>query len=64
MSLRKAANEMCKACIYDKEAAGTWLEQVEQCKMDTCPLYDHRPVTNATVAARRAEKRILEIITV
>ena len=57
MSLRKACNEKCKSCIYDKEAAGTWLEQVELCGIECCPLWKYRPVTNATVTARRAAKR-------
>lgn len=43
MSLRKAVNEKCKSCIYDKYAGGTWRAQVEACTCTICPLYPVRP---------------------
>lgn len=43
MSLRKAINDHCRACIYDKAAAGTWRQQVESCPVAGCALYPHRP---------------------
>jgi hypothetical protein len=43
--LRKAINDMCKDCIYDSVEEGTWLKQVENCEIDTCPLWRVRPVT-------------------
>ena len=43
MSLRKAINDMCKQCIYDKRDNGTWRQQVERCTSPSCALYDYRP---------------------
>lgn len=63
-SLRKAADAMCKECIYDKAEAGTWREQVENCNCTNCPLFEHRPRTMATVNARRAEGREIASTTV
>jgi hypothetical protein len=48
MSLRKAINDKCKDCIYDPVEDGTWLKQVENCEIDTCPLWRVRPVTLAS----------------
>lgn len=46
-SLRQAINDTCKQCIYDKSAAGTWLQQVTECTAEeTCPLWKVRPTTN------------------
>lgn len=56
MTLRKAANEMCKNCVYDKAEKGTWREQVEACNCVTCPLYAHRPLSGEGIKARRLEK--------
>ena len=45
-SMRKAINEMCKACIYDPVGGGgTWRQQVEACTAKGCPLYDYRPTS-------------------
>jgi len=42
---RKAAIEnMCKQCVYDPAAEGTWREQVQDCGCPNCPLYDFRPL--------------------
>lgn len=43
MSLRKAVDAHCKACIYDRAAGGTWREQVAQCSARACDLWPHRP---------------------
>jgi hypothetical protein len=56
MSRSKALNEMCKSCIYDKKADGTWREQVENCETSSCPLWQHRPMTTATINIVRADK--------
>lgn len=53
MSRTKAINEYCKGCIYDKLAQGTWREQVENCATQSCPLWQHRPKTVATVNLHR-----------
>ena len=33
----------CCHCIYDPHAEGTWLEQIDRCTSDHCPLYSVRP---------------------
>ena len=60
-SLRKAINEMCKQCIYDPKAGGTWLQQVRECEINLCPLHpvrpglerEKKPRTEAQIAASR-----------
>ena len=42
-SLRLAINEQCAYCIYDSNAPGTRLQQIEACTSKTCPLYGVRP---------------------
>jgi hypothetical protein len=44
-SYKKAIEEMCKHCIYDKNAAGTWRQQVDACTSPKCPLYNFRPIS-------------------
>ena len=56
MSRTKALNEHCKNCIYDKAADGTWREQVENCTSQHCALWQHRPMTMATVNLHRKSK--------
>ena len=53
MSRTKALNEFCKSCIYDKAADGTWREQVESCTSQHCALWQHRPMTVATINLHR-----------
>ena len=43
MSLRNAINLKCKDCIYDPEVEGGWIQQVSQCELTACPLWEHRP---------------------
>ena len=43
MSLRNAINQKCKDCIYDPEVEGGWIQQVSQCELSDCPLWEHRP---------------------
>lgn len=52
-SLKKCIEEKCKECTYDPHAGGTWREQVELCNITTCPLWSVRPITVATLNARR-----------
>ncbi len=52
MSLRKAINNKCKDCIYDKFDKGTWRGQVSACLSDDCALHPYRPVDSATKAER------------
>jgi len=44
MSLRKAINEMCRSCIYDKFSPGTWRDQTKACTVTKCALYAVRPI--------------------
>ena len=53
MSRTKALNEFCKGCIYDKAVSGTWREQVENCTSQHCTLWQHRPMTVATINLQR-----------
>jgi hypothetical protein len=43
ISPRKAIAAHCKGCLYDKAAPGTWRQQVEECTIKTCELYEFRP---------------------
>jgi len=61
-SLRKAVDAHCKNCIYDKAEPGTWREQVENCTATGCNLHPHRPMTMATVIARRKGKGIDSVL--
>ena len=47
MGMRKAINDMCRACIYDQFAPGNWRQQVTACTSPRCPLYPHRPVSKS-----------------
>jgi len=49
MNLRKPINEMCRSCIYDNLAAGTWRQQVTLCPVKSCALYKVRPQTKSAV---------------
>ena len=44
-SLRGSINEMCKQCIYDPKAEGTWRKQIEDCTAKDCALYPVRPTS-------------------
>jgi len=46
-SLRKCINAHCRSCVYDPEAAGTWLAQVTLCPVSECQLFDVRPTTDS-----------------
>jgi len=48
-SYKTAIKHMCKACVYDPQAKGTWREQVQDCSCPTCPLYDFRPLPIKTL---------------
>lgn len=43
--LADAIDNMCKACIWDKNAPGSWRKQVEGCTSPKCPLFDLRAKT-------------------
>ena len=48
-SLRKCIDENCRNCIYDKQAKGTWRQQVTLCSMTGCSLHPVRPKTSAPI---------------
>jgi hypothetical protein len=54
-SLKAAVENMCKQCIYDTSADGTWRQQVENCSSTECALYDVRPMTGKSIIASRQE---------
>jgi len=43
ISAQKAIANFCKGCIYDPLEKGTWREQVENCSIPHCELFEHRP---------------------
>ena len=45
MSLRKAINEKCRDCVYDKSNLGNFVQQVSMCPQMDCPLWKVRPVS-------------------
>ncbi len=52
-SLKSAIKAKCINCSYDDKAPGTALAQVESCTVRSCALWEVRPVTVATLNARR-----------
>jgi len=44
MHRKEAIALKCKECIYDPLDEGTFLKQVFNCEITTCPLYPFRPV--------------------
>jgi hypothetical protein len=51
----RAIAAMCKQCVYDPRAAGTWRQQVAICSSIDCPLWRFRPlpsVAHASIASR------------
>lgn len=55
-SLRKSVDEHCKWCCYDPADTGSWRQQVEKCGCTDCPLWEVRPLTNATIEKQRIAK--------
>ena len=48
-SLRKAINEKCRSCVFDKANKGNWRQQVTLCSDHECELYLVRPVSGADI---------------
>ena len=44
-SLRKAINEKCRDCVYDKANLGNFVQQVSMCPQFDCSLWEVRPVS-------------------
>jgi len=51
-SLRKAIDNMCKDCSYDKYDKGTWRQQIAACIINDCPLHKVRPVTGKNAGTK------------
>lgn len=51
MSRKKAIDEKCKECIYDKQEKGTWREQVANCTSYSCALREFRPLPKGKKAS-------------
>ena len=60
-SLKKAISDKCKDCTYDQCAPGTWREQVEACTVKACALWEVRPISTASIAARRKGPAELDV---
>lgn len=45
---KKFIENMCKYCIYDPSAKGSWRRQVENCNAYQCPLWKVRPLSLET----------------
>lgn len=56
-SLRGAIDSMCRACIHDPAAPGTWREQVAQCSVLDCPLWPVRPAPTSGAFANPPRDR-------
>jgi len=54
-SLRRSINAMCRSCIYDRFAPGTWRQQVEACSCPACALFPVRPVSKTAGKAPRID---------
>lgn len=55
---RVAIHAMCRECIYDPAATGSWRKQVQECPSTGCPLWKFRPMQiNAEIAQRAAAKK-------
>lgn len=54
MSLRKAINEKCTECIYDKGSEGKKLQQIAACTAKACPLFNVRPLPKGIIHAEAA----------
>lgn len=57
MTRQQAISAKCTDCIYDSANKGTRLAQIEECTVESCSLYEYRPVTRKTVAERMQKKK-------
>ena len=60
LSRKKAMDKMCKDCTYDELDAGTWTQQVEACGIESCSMWEYRPLSGAT-KQRLKEERIAQM---
>ena len=52
-SLKKCIEQKCKDCSYDSQQSGSWRQQVENCTVQSCALWEVRPITMETLHQRR-----------
>jgi len=57
-SLKQAIRAKCKDCTYDPLAGGTYLQQIEDCSVRACPLWEVRPMTVATINLNRKARAV------
>lgn len=55
-SLKQAIRAKCKDCTYDPLVRGTYLQQIEECRVTRCPLWSVRPMTVATINLQRKSR--------
>jgi len=42
---KQAIDQNCKECIYDEFGEGNWRQQVTDCRVTTCSLWEWRPIS-------------------
>jgi len=47
--LRGRVNAHCVTCVYDDLEPGTWRQQVAQCSVSSCPIWEVRAKSKSTV---------------
>lgn len=52
-SLKSAIRAKCKECTYDSSQPGTYLRQIEDCRVTKCALWPVRPMTVETINLNR-----------
>jgi hypothetical protein len=55
-SRTKCIEEFCKGCTYDPSQPGSWRQQVEECVVFSCALWEVRPVTIETTNLNRTKR--------
>jgi hypothetical protein len=58
-SLKAAIRAKCKDCTYDPAAGGTYLQQIEDCTVRRCALWEVRPMTVNTINLMRKNKPVV-----
>ena len=53
MSLRKAIDAMCKQCVYDPLAGGSWRRQTSECEVVDCALWEYRPLDSRAKSTQK-----------
>jgi hypothetical protein len=60
LAWRAAIDAKCKDCSYDRQAGGTWREQVAACSCPRCPLHPLRPLPTGMTHGSRELAALIE----